>query len=107
MLKDIVEKPIDMKPYFTSEASSLLKGLLERNPVRRLGSSTNDASDIMGHPFFRDINWKLLREKKVDPPYKPYVTSNEDTRNIDKLFTQEEVKETPQGSIDASTKNKT
>mmetsp|Transcript_8992 Transcript_8992/g.15219 ORF Transcript_8992/g.15219 Transcript_8992/m.15219 type:complete len:161 (+) Transcript_8992:536-1018(+) len=39
MLKDIVEKPIVMKPYFSSEASNLLKGLLERNPDRRIGSS--------------------------------------------------------------------
>jgi len=39
MLKDIVEKPIEMKPYFSAESASLLKGLLDRNPSRRLGCS--------------------------------------------------------------------
>lgn len=43
MMADIVEKRIDMKPYFTVEAKSLLSGLLERDPKKRLGSSTEDA----------------------------------------------------------------
>lgn len=43
MLQDIVEKPIEMKPYFTTEAKSLLKGLLERDPSKRLGSTEEDA----------------------------------------------------------------
>ena len=94
MLRDIVEKPIEMKSYFSSEACSLLRALLDRNPVRRLGSSTGDASDIMSHAFFRDINWQELRERKIDPPYKPFVTSETDTRNIDKIFTSENPKET-------------
>ena len=56
MLQDIVEKPILMKDFFSPEAKSLLQGLLERNPSKRLGS-TDGAAEIMGHPFFRDINW--------------------------------------------------
>lgn len=40
MMQDIVEKRIDMKPYFTVEAKSLLSGLLERDPKKRLGSSS-------------------------------------------------------------------
>ena len=99
MLQDIVEKPIEMKPYFSNEAKSLLAGLLERNPDKRLGSKTDDASDIMGHPFFRDINWSDLREKRIPPPYKPYVTSTEDCRNIDLMFLQEKAIESPETSM--------
>jgi serine/threonine protein kinase len=65
MLQDIVEKPIIMKDYFSPEVKSLLSGLLERNPNKRLGCSSADASDIMSHPFFRDINWIDLREKRI------------------------------------------
>lgn len=61
MLRDIVEKPVQMKSYFSNEACSLLKGLLERDPTKRLGFSSEDAADIMRHPFFRDINWNDLR----------------------------------------------
>ncbi len=52
MLRDIAEKPIAMKPYFSAEASSLLKALLERNPAKRLGTGEADAEDIRKHPFF-------------------------------------------------------
>ena len=76
--------------------------------MRRLGSSTADASDIMSHPFFRDINWQDLRDRKIDPPYKPYVTSEIDTRNIDKIFTSENPKETLEtGLVTGSQKDKT
>ena len=49
----------------------------------------------MAHPFFRDINWQDLRDKRINPPYKPYTAGPEDTRNIDPLFTGEKVQETP------------
>lgn len=57
MLNDIVTKQIEMKEHFSSEARSLLSSLLERDPKKRLGSSQADASEIMAHAFFRDINW--------------------------------------------------
>ena len=37
MLNDISKKPVEMKPYFSAEVSSLLKKLLERNPKKRIG----------------------------------------------------------------------
>jgi hypothetical protein len=39
MLRDIVEKPIIMKPFFSVEATSLLTKLLERDTSKRLGCS--------------------------------------------------------------------
>ena len=71
MMYDIVNVPVAMHRHFTSEAKSLLTGLLNRDQSKRLGSSSNDASDIMSHPFFRDISWSDLRERKVPPVYKP------------------------------------
>ena len=52
MLRDIVEKPIPMKQYFSPEAISLLTVLLERDPTKRLGYSTKDADELRAHPFF-------------------------------------------------------
>ena len=31
--------------------------------------------DIKGHPFFRNIDWQLLYDKKIEPPYNPNVVS--------------------------------
>ena len=74
MMYDIVNVPVQMQRHFTSEAKSLLIGLLNRDQTKRLGSTAaNDASDIMSHPFFRDINWADLRNRLVPAPYKPVV----------------------------------
>ena len=107
MLRDIVEKPVEMKEYFSPEAKLILTQLLERNPSKRLGNTTADASDIMAHPFFRAINWADLRDLKVKPPYKPIVAGPDDTRNIDRLFLDEKLKETPDQTMTGSDKLKT
>ncbi len=84
-----------MRPYFTTEAKSLLKGLLERDPTKRLGSSEEDANELKVHPWFVNINWDKLLKKEITPPFKPFVVGPEDTRNIDKMFLNETAKDTP------------
>jgi hypothetical protein len=61
----------------------------------------------MQHSFFRNINWPDLRALKVKPPYKPVVASVDDTRNIDTLFLNEKLEQTPPISMTGSEKNKT
>lgn len=95
MLQDIVEKKIEMKPYFSAEAKSLLYALLEQDPAKRLGNSEQDAKDIKVHPFFSKIDWNKLYNKEIEPPFKPFVIGPEDTRNIDRMFLNETAKDTP------------
>jgi serine/threonine protein kinase len=89
MLRDIVEKPIIMKPFFSVEATSLLTKLLERDPSKRLGCSQAGAVELKSHPFFADLNWDDIKNKAHQTEYKPKVKSAEDTSCIDKLFTKE------------------
>ena len=96
-----------MQRHFSAEARSLLTSLLNRDQAKRLGSSATDASDIMSHPFFRDINWSDLRNRQVPAPYKPVVSSAHDTRNIDKMFTNERPVETPEQTIPNTIARKT
>ena len=46
-------------------AQSLLQGLLQKEPARRLGGGPRDAEEIKEHPFFSPINWEDLEAKKV------------------------------------------
>jgi len=56
-------------PNFVSkEAGELLKRLLERNPDKRLGGCWRDAEDIKEHPYFKDVDWGKVYEKKIKPP---------------------------------------
>ena len=96
-----------MKSFFSIEAKSLLQGLLERDPLKRLGSSEDDSNELKRHPWFAKIDWDKLMKKQLEPPFKPVVSGPEDTRNIDKMFTNETPKETPatQNQLSPNAKN--
>lgn len=76
------------KEILSSEGRLFVKGLLNRNPKHRLGA-TNDARELMAHSFFHDIDWELLKNKSIPPPFKPHITSELDTSNFDPEFTNE------------------
>nr|AML78078.1 putative LOV domain-containing protein [Begonia sp. BC-2016] len=42
------------------QARQMINALLQRDPAARLGSQTG-ANEIKQHPFFREINWPLIR----------------------------------------------
>lgn len=54
-------------------ARELLKGLLERDPNKRLGKE--GAWKIKEDPFFADIDWRKLLNRRYDPMFKPSVVS--------------------------------
>lgn len=109
MLRDIVEKPIPMKPYFSEEATSLLKVLLERDPTKRIGYSESDADEIRAHPFFASINWQEVKSMTHEVAFRPKVRGAEDISCIDKLFTKEGLEETyvDPNALSGNEKNKT
>merc|ERR1719318_661546 len=77
---------------------SLLSGLLEKLPRKRLGGGVNDVNDIISHVFFANINFDDLYHKRIQPPFKPQVESDTDTRYFDDVFTGEAVQLTPPDS---------
>ncbi|KAF9579568.1 AGC protein kinase Gad8, partial [Lunasporangiospora selenospora] len=84
ILHDELRFPEDVAP----DARALLSELLTRDPNQRLGN--NGSGVIKSHPFFRPISFPLLMEKKIQPPFKPSVSSAIDTSNFDEEFTSEE-----------------
>ena len=47
--------------------------LLTRDPARRLGSGKGDAEEIKRHPFFKDVSFDDIFNKRVPPPYFPTI----------------------------------
>ncbi|OMH84616.1 Serine/threonine-protein kinase gad8 [Zancudomyces culisetae] len=70
-----------------SRARSLLRGLLTRDPTKRLGNK--GSGEIKAMPFFAEIDWDLLLGRKYEPPFRPSVKSAFDTSNFDETFTAE------------------
>nr|AML76826.1 putative LOV domain-containing protein [Cryptomeria japonica] len=61
-------------------AIHLIHGLLHRDPAKRLGSCTG-ANEIKKHPFFRDVNWALVRSTKPPKLDVPMPTIGENVDN--------------------------
>ncbi|GMM30842.1 serine/threonine protein kinase [Martiniozyma asiatica (nom. inval.)] len=74
------------KEVLSAEGRSFVKGLLNRNPKHRLGAF-NDARELRAHPFFHDVNWANLKNKKIPPPFVPHIANELDTSNFDPEFT--------------------
>ncbi|KAJ3267786.1 hypothetical protein HK104_005619 [Borealophlyctis nickersoniae] len=87
MYKKILHNQLMFPPGFSDKAQFLVRGLLERDPKRRLGGGPEDAAAIKRQPFFGDVDWQKLNKKEVTPPFKPKVESETDTSNFDPVFT--------------------
>jgi serum/glucocorticoid-regulated kinase 2 len=88
MYEKILRNPLVFGDDIGPEARSVLTGLITRDPTQRLG--VNGADEIKKHPFFaKHIDFKLLLEKKIHPPFKPSVASPVDVSNFDTEFTSE------------------
>ncbi|KAN0139904.1 hypothetical protein V8E53_002566 [Lactarius tabidus] len=77
------------------DAVSILQKLLTRDPARRLGSGKGDAEEIKRHPFFKDVSFDDIFNKRIPPPYFPTINGSADTSNFDEEFTKEQPTLTP------------
>eukprot|EP01089_Gocevia_fonbrunei_P017690 TRINITY_DN5811_c0_g1_i2.p1 TRINITY_DN5811_c0_g1~~TRINITY_DN5811_c0_g1_i2.p1 ORF type:complete len:386 (-),score=80.38 TRINITY_DN5811_c0_g1_i2:53-1210(-) len=86
MYAKILNATLIIPKSISPDARSLLSGLLERDPRKRL----SDISKIKAHPYFESINWDNLYNKKIPPPFIPPVKDDKDTSQIDPSFTEED-----------------
>uniref|UniRef100_A0A8D0HLD7 Protein kinase C n=1 Tax=Sphenodon punctatus TaxID=8508 RepID=A0A8D0HLD7_SPHPU len=88
ILHDDVLYPV----WLSKEAVSILKAFMTKNPNKRLGcvASQNGEDAIKQHPFFKEIDWALLEQRKIKPPFKPRIKTKRDVNNFDQDFTREE-----------------
>ncbi|PSC73894.1 Serine threonine-kinase 2 19 [Micractinium conductrix] len=76
-----------MPAYLSNEVQSLVKGLLHKEASKRLGYGPSGSADVMGHPFFKTIDWKKLGNRQIPSPFRPTVKSAESIENFDKIWT--------------------
>lgn len=73
--------------HMPRDSCSLIKQLLVRNPEQRLGCGPEDAFDVMGHAFFKGINWDDIYNKRTPAPFIPSLKSDTDISNFDSELT--------------------
>ncbi|KAM3605668.1 uncharacterized protein V6R79_002656 [Siganus canaliculatus] len=93
ILHDDVLYPV----WLSKEAVSILKAFMTKSPSKRLGCVVTQGLEeaIKLHPFFREIDWTLLEQRKIRPPFKPRIKTKRDVNNFDQDFTREEPVLTP------------
>ncbi|XP_029691400.1 protein kinase C epsilon type isoform X2 [Takifugu rubripes] len=93
ILHDDVLYPV----WLSKEAVSILKAFMTKSPNKRLGCVVAQGLEeaIKLHRFFREIDWTLLEQRKIRPPFKPRIKTKRDVNNFDQDFTREEPVLTP------------
>ncbi|KAG6616594.1 AGC protein kinase [Phytophthora cinnamomi] len=89
--QNIVKLPLRFPSEFSDDARSLLRGLICRNPAKRLGSGPCGAQEIMDHPFFGSVDWEKLYKRDVHVPFRPVVKSDGEVNNVPEFFKRQEV----------------
>ncbi|EAN77049.1 protein kinase A catalytic subunit isoform 2 [Trypanosoma brucei brucei TREU927] len=69
--------------WFDSRARDLVKGLLQTDHTKRLGTLKDGVADVKNHPFFRGANWEKLYGRHYHAPIPVKVKSPGDTSNFE------------------------
>ena len=95
MYRKIVKEKVVFKPgiKISDEAKDIINKLLVKSQSRRLGSEA-DSLEVLSHPWFSDLDWSKLLERKLKAPFVPEVSGDKWLKNFDKEFTDEQVRDT-------------
>jgi len=93
LFNKIMKDRVRMPEGSSKEACVLLKGLLKKNATARLGATKGTYLEVGGVTqvkqldFFKQIDWRLLEMKEVDPPLTSDVENDHDLRHFFDEFT--------------------
>lgn len=94
-MNKILEHEWKIPKYISDDGKDICLKLLEKEPKNRICCDGNGVQPIKDHPWFKDIDWELLKQRKVTPPFVPATKGKRDIGNIDDEFTREAPMETP------------
>ena len=62
---------VSFPSYISPSAQHFMSQLLDVDDSSRLGAGPTGTLDIMKHPFFQGLDWDMLEQKQVEPPFIP------------------------------------
>ncbi|KAJ2588921.1 Serine/threonine kinase [Coemansia sp. RSA 1797] len=61
--------PVSTDLRVTTNCMSAIRGLLQKNPIDRLGYRASGVSRLRQHPFFATLDWSLVEARDVTVPF--------------------------------------
>lgn len=95
----ILKGKLNIPAYLAADSRDLIRRLMKRQVSQRLGSGPSDGQAVRSHSFFKNVNWDDVLARRLDPPIKPVLRSEDDVSQFDTKFT----KQIPVDSPDEST----
>eukprot|EP01017_Pseudomicrothorax_dubius_P024204 TRINITY_DN2575_c0_g1_i1.p1 TRINITY_DN2575_c0_g1~~TRINITY_DN2575_c0_g1_i1.p1 ORF type:complete len:211 (-),score=58.23 TRINITY_DN2575_c0_g1_i1:136-768(-) len=83
LFKMIVYDPVKLPKHLSPECKSLLAGLFQKDPTKRI-----TIKDVKLHPWFAEIDWDGLLQKKFKAPFRPKLNGELDLNNFPQEFTE-------------------
>uniref|UniRef100_A0A8C6LA22 G protein-coupled receptor kinase n=2 Tax=Nothobranchius TaxID=28779 RepID=A0A8C6LA22_NOTFU len=73
---------------FSHEAKNLCTKLLTKDPKQRLGCLVSGEKEVKSHPFFQQINFRMLEAGVIEAPFKPdpRLVYCQDVQDIDEFL---------------------
>mmetsp|Transcript_33887 Transcript_33887/g.91727 ORF Transcript_33887/g.91727 Transcript_33887/m.91727 type:complete len:365 (-) Transcript_33887:131-1225(-) len=75
---------IEFPRHFDVKVKDLIKRLLVKESGKRLGCLKAGAEDLKKHKWYKGMDWDLLLNRTIPPPFIPNVKSPDDTSMFDK-----------------------
>ncbi|KAK9159329.1 hypothetical protein Scep_005903 [Stephania cephalantha] len=98
----IIKDKMKLPSFLSSEAHSLLKGLLQKEASKRLGSGQSGSEEIKRHKWFNSINWRRLENREIQPSFRPEVAGIHCTSNFEERWTNMSLSDSPASSPTAN-----
>ncbi len=67
----------------STKAFEFIEKLLNPIPEKRLGYGLNGTLNIMNDKYLKNINFEIVKNKLIKPPYKPFFNNDADLRYFD------------------------
>ncbi len=96
MYRNILEGQLFLPPDLPHDITSLLTGLITRDPASRLGHGETVPFSIMNHVYFQGLDWDKLQAREIPVPWIPDVLDDAEAKYIDDEFATQVAMDTPE-----------
>ncbi|KAM6970158.1 rhodopsin kinase GRK1b [Aplochiton taeniatus] len=67
----ILKDPVSYPDNVSKDCKAICEGLMEKDPLKRLGFQNNECAELKKQPFFKELNWGRLEAGMLPPPFVP------------------------------------